>query len=325
MSRTASCIHAFAVAAAVAGALLGRPTPAPCAPAAPALEFGDAFWRHWGDGRAEIDSYDLVFPRYGEPRQGVAVAVYVTETFANTPRVKSDPGRHPATEEFPVLKLNLVRDFPTGIYDYNVMTSTFVALAPVNRRPAGSTTKVSFSSQEWCGNVYAQLLFDDGRARHTLHSYFDGEADRDEPLTVPNDAVTEDALLVWARGLATPLLAPGESRRVSLVRSLLVARLRHQPVAVERATLSRDRSAVRVTVPAGTFDTDVLRAAIGARTWIFHVERAAPRRVVQWQTGDGERARLVKSDRVAYWQMNAARDISELGRIGLAPRPPRTP
>ena len=79
--------------------------------------------------------YDLVFPRYGQPRHGVAVTIFVTETFSNTLRVKADPGKHPSSDRFPVMKLNLVEDFQTGIYDYNLMTSTFVALAPVNERP----------------------------------------------------------------------------------------------------------------------------------------------------------------------------------------------
>src|SRR5262249_52458683 len=157
--------------------------------------FDDAFWRRWGDGQAELAGYDLVQPRYGQKREGVALTIFVTETFSNALRVKSDPGKHPESDEFPVMKLNLVEDFPTGIYDYNLMTSTFVALKAVNGRSAGSTTKVSFSSQEWCGNVYAQALFDAASVRHESHSYFDGEADRQETLPYPEAGLAEDALL----------------------------------------------------------------------------------------------------------------------------------
>jgi hypothetical protein len=289
-------------------------------------EFGDAFWKHSGDGRAEIGTYDLVFPRYGATRRGVAVAVFVTETFSNSLRVKSDPGQHPKSDEFPVMKLNLVRDFQTGIYDYNLMTSAFVALASVNHRPAGSATKVSFSSQEWCGNVYAQLLLDDGSARHTLHSYFDGEADREDRITVPNDALSEDALLIWARGLASPLLGPGESRDVDLLRSLLVARMRHQPVVVEKARLEREAVTRHVTVPAGAFDVEIFRASVaGGRRWTLQVEKTPPHRIVSWETSDGESGKLVASDRLKYWQMNGPSYVSALSKLGLKPRPPRTP
>src|SRR5713101_837527 len=162
--------------------------------------FGEEFWKRWGDGKGEVSGYDLTFPRYGELRKGVAVVVFVTETFSNSARVKSDPGKHPKSDEFPVMKLNLVQDFSTGIYDYNLLTSAFVALAPVNGRPAGSATKVSFSSQEWCGHVYAQVLFDAHYARFTSHSYFDSEADSSASLELPNGALSEDALLAWARG-----------------------------------------------------------------------------------------------------------------------------
>ena len=301
-------------------------SPAPSFRGAGAPEFGDAFWKLWGDGQAELAGYDLTFPRYGASREGVAVTIFVTETFSHALRVKADPGRHPRSDELPVLKLNLIRDFPTGIYDYHLMTSGFVALASRDGRPAGSATKVSFSSQEWCGNVYAQVLFDAGSARLTTHSYFDGEADQERREPVPADAVSEDLLLVWARGLAAPVLAPGESRRVPLVRSLAVSRLAHVPFAVETATLSRSATPERVRVPAGDIDCDVFRAEIpGGRSWTIHVERSAPHRIAQWRTGAGEVARLLASDRIAYWRANDPDGIRLLSRLGLEPRPRRTP
>ncbi|HYM81866.1 MAG TPA: hypothetical protein VEY91_10735 [Candidatus Limnocylindria bacterium] len=288
--------------------------------------FDEAFWKHWGDGRGELSGYDLTFRRYGQPRKGVAVAVFVTETFSNTLRVKSDNGRHPVTDEFPVMKLNLVKDFPTGIYDYNLMTSAFVALAPVNGRPAGSTTKVSFSSQEWCGHVYAQLLFDASSARLTSHSYFDGEADQERKVTVPAGALAGDAALLWARGLAAPVLAPGERREVPWMRSLLTSRVTHRPAVVTRATLARLGGTSRVTVPAGTFEVERRTVAIdGGATWTFVVEKAAPHRVVSWESSDGERAELLASERLKYWEMNGPGGERALARLGLRPRPLRTP
>src|SRR5215472_14166548 len=151
-------------AAVLAIALLFARAGRSAAPNATEPSFGDSFWKRWGDGKGELSSYYLTFPRYGELRKGLAITVFVTETFSNSLRVKSDPGKHPKSDEFPVIKLNLVEDFSTGIYDYNLLTSAFVALAPINGRPAGAATKVSFTSQEWCGNVYGQALFDAGSA-----------------------------------------------------------------------------------------------------------------------------------------------------------------
>ena len=88
------------------------------------------FWAHWGDGKAELNGYSLKQPRYGAVRSGISVLIFVTEDFSDARRVKADAGKHPASDVYPVLKLNAVRDFSTGIYDYNVMTSTFLRVAP---------------------------------------------------------------------------------------------------------------------------------------------------------------------------------------------------
>src|SRR5262245_50861079 len=210
---SAALLGAAVLAIALVFARAARSAP----PSATEPSFGDSFWKRWGDGKGELSSYDLTFPRYGELRKGTAVTVFVTETFSNSLRVKSDPGKHPKSDEYPVMKLNLVEDFSTGIYDYNLLTSAFVALTPVNGRPSGSPTKVSFSSQEWCGNAFAQLLFDASSARLSLHSYFDGEADQSRVIAAPPDALAGDALLLWARGFTWPLVQPGERREVPLV------------------------------------------------------------------------------------------------------------
>jgi hypothetical protein len=300
--------------------------PAASSQTASAPTFGDPFWAFWGDGKGELAGYDLTFPRYGQLRQGVAVTIFVTETFSNSLRVKSDPGRHPKSDEFPVMKLNLVRDFPTGIYDYNLMTSAFVALEPVNGRPAGSATKVSFSSQEWCGLVYEQLLLDNASARFVSHSYFDGEADEQRTIEVPNDALSLDCLPLWARGFAGPVLGPGESRTTRVVGSLITSRLAHRPLALGEVTLARAKDREMRLVKAGRFETERFTAAItGGPTWTFWVENAAPHRLVEWMSSDGEHAQLLASDRLKYWELHDLGGEKYLARLGLTPRAPRMP
>lgn len=314
------CI-ATSILASCAGLLLSDP-----ATGATANPFGDSFWSTWGDGRAEVSSYELAFPRYGEIRHGTAVSIFVTETFSQEARVKADPGRHAADDEFPVMKLNLVQDFPTGIYDYNLMTSVFVAITSRWGRPVGSTAKVSFSSQEWCGHVYHQLVPNADGVADELHSYFDGEADRATHHEYPAPAQFEDALLLWARGFASPFLDPGETRDVNLLRSLETSRLTHVPVEWESATLSRSAEKSDVAVPAGTFSVETITARVGERTtWTFLVEVDSPRRVVEWSNTDGKKARLVASERLKYWEMNGSSFVDELPRIGLTARPPGTP
>src|SRR5574341_1266745 len=197
-----------------------------CASASP-----QDFWEHWGDGRAELNGYALKQPRYGALRSGSAVLIFVTEDFSDALRVKAEPSRHRAADVFPVLKLNAVRDFATGIYDYNVMTSAFVRIA------AGwPLAKLSFSSQDWCGQVWHQLVPRAGRLAGVFHSYFDGEADGTEDLELPQGGVVEDALPVLLRGWNGAYLEPGERRSVPFLPSLLWARLNHRKLADRKST-----------------------------------------------------------------------------------------
>ena len=95
--------------------------------------FGRDFWKTWGDGQAELCGYDLTIPRYGELRNGTAVAIFVTEDFNHAQRVKTDSPRGKGSGKvFPVMKLHPFQDFPTGIYDYNLMASVFGAREPVD-------------------------------------------------------------------------------------------------------------------------------------------------------------------------------------------------
>jgi hypothetical protein len=284
------------------------------------------FQQFWSDNKAELAGYDYTTTRYGQPRKGTAVTIFVTEPFSNSARVKADPGKHPPPDEFPALKLNLIEDFPTGIYDYNLMTSVFVALRPINNLPAGTPAKISFSAQEWCGHAYHQVLIDEKTIRSQQHSYFDGEGDADQKLENRPDALAEDAILLWARALAGPFLQPGQSREASVLRSLKRVRLGHVPLAWERARLTRKSGAEQITVPAGTFDAEVCTVEIdNGVNWTIWVERAHPHRILKWTTSNGDHAELLGSDRLTYWQMNRDGFQSALSKLGLKARPARTP
>lgn len=302
-------------------------------------DYGATFRKHWHDGKAELAGYELRFPRYGEIRDGTAVAIFVTEPFDAVSRVKPEG---PSPHRFQAFKLNLVQDFTTGVYDYNLMTSAFVQLEEVKGRPPGSLTKVSFTGQEWCGHVYEHALFDDDGVRTIHHSYFEGEADGSPGLPYPTGGFAEDGLLLWARGLAGPRLAPGERIEVPVLRSLEHARLHHVPLAWDRATLTRGTEPEEIDVPAGHFEVRVLTATVerkaGERTypegaparasrdeWTFYVERAFPHRIVRWTRSDGVDARLTGTARLPYWKLNGTGDAEVIRKLGLEPRPPRTP
>ncbi|MBY0372785.1 MAG: hypothetical protein K2Q23_02255 [Bryobacteraceae bacterium] len=288
-----------------------------------AILFGQSgFWQQWGDGQAEVSGYDLIVPRYGEPRRGTAVTIFVTEPFSNSLRVKADDGRHPAQDVFPVLKLNLIKDFQTGVYDYHDMLSSFVALAPVNGRPAGTITKASFSRQEWCGHTFQMALFDSSKVRVTRHSYFDGEADQAQQLPHLPNSLADDAVFFWARGYSEPALKPGEQRSVQYLTSSEHGR---GSLEWKQALLKRSPVAMRIQHDGQTVEAEKVTVQIidGVKKE-FTVERGGQRRILAWEFSNGEKATLLKSARLKYWEMNKKGMEGALRQLGLVGRPPRT-
>jgi len=291
---------------------------ASCAPpavaATPAAAVSSAFWDHWGDGQAELASYRLTRQRYKQARKGTTVLVFVTETFTDAQRVKSDGG-HP--DEYPVLKVNRADDYQTGIYDYNVMTSTFVRID--GTAPIGQPVKVSMSMQEWCGHVYEQLITGSGALDWTSHSYFDGEADRRQDLPLPEDGLLLDALPILVRGLVGDLVPAGGSRTLPALRTLASRRTQHAPPKWTEVTIARSDELTDVTVPAGTFSVRTITTTVGNQTTEWSVEAAPPHRLIRWANGTREVAELLGVDRQPYWQKNREGDEALLERIGLSP------
>ncbi len=277
--------------------------------------FGQDFWAHWGDGKAELNGYRLTQPRYGQSRSGTAVLIFVTEDFSDSSRVKADPGKHPASDVYPVLKLNVVRDFQTGIYDYNTMTSVFA------RASAGwPLAKVSFSSQEWCGHVWHQITPRGGKLEGLFHSYFDGEADGKDDLALPKDGVFEDALPILLRGWNGVYLKPGESRTVPFLPSLFRSRMAHKPLAWGKATITRAAAPVDVRVPAGTFKAVTFTVAEeGGAKSTYAFEFVPPFRLLRWSSDAGDDAVLLGSSRQSYWKLNGPGGERYLKELGLKP------
>ncbi|GEQ86041.1 hypothetical protein ULMS_15490 [Patiriisocius marinistellae] len=132
-------------------------------------EFSD----YWYAGTAEISSYQLNQSRYGEVRKGTAVTIFVTEDFTPKLQVKADNQNN---SNIPMLKLNLVKKFNTGVYPYSIMTSTF---SPVQN--TGHALKITNSVQEWCGQTFMQL---NNKTKFEIkaNSYFESEGDQELSL-----------------------------------------------------------------------------------------------------------------------------------------------
>lgn len=284
------------------------------------------FGSHWHDGRAEIDGYRFAVRRYGEERTGQAVMVFVTEPFRASTRVKADDPSRAPSDVFEALKLNLVRDFQTGIYDYNTMVSLF------SRSDSFDPVKLTFSSAEWCGHVYEELLVEPQHLRHRVSSYFEGETTAGT-LPHPPGGVIEEELFVRLRGLRGEYLRPGDRRTVPFMAGSFHRRLTHAPASWTRAEIERISELVNVQVPAGTFVTRLYVVRVtGGREGRFHIEAAYPHRIVKWAwsaargtTAEAsESGELTGTQRVAYWKLNGQDGERWLKPLGLLPSPRTT-
>jgi hypothetical protein len=292
------------------------------------LSLGAVFESHWQDGKAELDGYRYTVTRYGHARAGTAVMVYVTEPFSEAKRVKVDHPTPGSADVVEALKLNLIRDFQTGIYHYNTMMSLFT------RSRDFSPMKISFSGSEWCGNVYEEMLFERYHLADRYQSYFEGESDQ-RRLTLAKGGIAEEELFILLRDLRSDWLAPGQKRKVPFLPAAFYRRLTHRPLIWTQAVIERGRGAEAVTVPAGRFDAVrfVVKVADG-REGTFWVESAYPHRIVRWawlpaagmtQRGgwspaEGlDQGELAGSQRLPYWQLHNPGDEKYLAQLGLKP------
>lgn len=268
------------------------------------------FWDRWGDGRAEMSGYRITLPRYGEERDGTLVLVYVTEPHDRRRWIKDDDAPEP--HRVNVMKLNAALTFQTGIYPYSVLTSVFSPVDDWGRAERFQPAKVVLDAQEWCGSYRHQLWPGPAGLRSLRLSYFASEGERLREMEVPEGTLYEDGLLIQLRELDGPFAGGGDWEGW-IVPGLWRMRAGHGKVEPVRATITRD-SATWEDTPTTRF---VLEYGDYRRT--FHVERAEPRRVLAWTTSEGTRAALIRTERLAYWRLNAEGDEELLERLGLDP------
>lgn len=271
---------------------------------APKKQLSQEFKDYWYKGTAEITSYSLQQARYGEIREGNAVMIFVTEPFLPGLQVKADTND---SNNIPVLKLNATKNYITGIYPYSIMTSSFY---PVHDNQ--HALKLSFSSQEWCGHVYAQLNNRDN-FEIMSHSYFGSEADQDYHLGKAN---LENE--IWNKIRINPSDLPiGE---LTMIPSLEFVRLTHKELKAYNAITNLTESDSINTYEISYPDLE--------RTLKINFRSEFPYTIESWtdtyKDGFGEKAKVLTStatiiNRITtpYWQQNSNKDLSLRDSLGL--------
>ncbi|MCB0643128.1 MAG: septum formation inhibitor Maf [Phaeodactylibacter sp.] len=254
----------------------------------------DQFSKYWYQGEAEVNSYQLTINRYGEDRWGDAVLVFVTEDFSASKQVKLDNPAEAEGDKIPVLKLNELWKFKTGIYDYSMMQSVFT---PVSLKQHPKTLKVSTSSQDWCGHTFTQINLQDNKDyQYRQFSYFESEGDIDKKL---KDVLLEDELLTRLR-IDPDGVPTGE---VDLLPGNFFLRLSHEHAEPHMARIQK-----KSTENANELVIEYMHLD---RTVIIAYETNFPYKILSWEESNSKgrrvRATLKNSIKSPYWQRNSNR------------------
>ncbi len=271
------------------------------------------FYAHWADGKAEISSYEVVQPRYGALRQGYGVMIFVTESLHRQTLIKAESPT-PEADQFYALKLNHILKFPTGIYDYSVMTSVFSQVD--GQRHPFELRRISFSAQEWCGHVFDEALFRNGQINGHISSYFASEGRGTYQLKQPDHFASEDHLLIRIRELQGPFMDLGEVRAVEMLPSFWQLRQAHKPHAFVAGRIHKVAEE-QIELAAGVLASVRWDLHIGQRQRTLWTEKAYPHRILRWEDDDGGRGELMRTIRVPYWQLQADADAVYRRELGI--------
>ena len=258
------------------------------------------FNAYWYAGKGELNRYDLTIERYGEMRKGSAVCVFVTEDVSAAKQVKLDDPAAVPKDRVPVLKLNQLQRFVTGVYDYSLMQSIFT---PVDFKKYPHSLKWNTTVQDWCGHVFTQLNLKDKTFKVNQFSYFEQESD----LTFDVDAVLLETEL-FTRLRIDPLSIP--QGKVKMIADLTFSRLRHKGVAAVDAEISVKDGVCHVNYPSLKRQLDI------------NFDVKSPHIIKSWKEtmSDGKlisEAILKKTIMSDYWGHHSEADLALRKELGL--------
>jgi len=270
------------------------------------LSDSQEFRKYWFDNKAEISSYDLVQAQYGKLNKGEAVMVFVSEEFRLDKQVKleSDAEENATT----VLKLNFIKKFITGIYDYSMYTSVFT---PVQTNTFSATLKVTNTNQEWCGQSFLQLNYHQNGYQVLGKSYFEEEVSDENHIDY---AMLEDELWTKIRLLPIEQLPQGNILMVPSMKSL---RLRHKKVQAEMTKIKLESYKGDSTFKGKDLMDYQIKFPETQRDLRIIFEKGFPHQIVGWEDTYEEKNKKLTSRGVlkatiqnAYWEKNSPADTT---------------
>lgn len=249
-----------------------------------------AFDTYWNQNKAEITSYVLHQSRYGSTFEGTSVLLFVTEDFSKSRHVKLDEPEKYKSDATRVLKLNMHKEFVTGIYNYSMMNSVFT---PVVYDEYPHSLKLTSGVQDWCGQSFLQSIWKGNRYEVEQFSYF--ESDGNSKFSLANTWLEDE---MWNKIRIAPHKLPiGE---VKMIASAFYLRLSHKPNKVYTAQTA-------VTTSEDHYTYTIHYPELG-RTMTIDFEISFPHKILAWKETYGlnevTTGTLLKTIMIDYWNHN---------------------
>ncbi len=254
--------------------------------------------QYWYQGKAEVNSYQLIQARYGQLHKGDAVLIFVFEDQSKKSQIKLDDPISAGIDRQPSFKMNMMKRFNTGIYTYNLMLSVF---NPIGFEVSSFVSKTTVTVQDWCGHVFSQLNNRDNKFVCKNFSYFESDGDTEQVI---NAGWSEDGL--WNQIRINPNLLPiGE---VQLLPEMFYNRLKHRPQIYMNAKLQVSSINDSIQEYSIQYPTEF-------RTLKIRFTKENPYKIISWIEvyKDGSEmlttsAELLHSEMTDYWTKHNVQD-----------------
>ena len=269
--------------------------------------------KYWSDGLAEVSKYDLQQNRYDNIHEGHLIQVFVSEDFLTDKQVKNE--LYKSNKSTKILKRIETRHFTTGIYDYNMFSSSFT---PFDTKKFPKSLKVTSTSQEWCGTTFTQLNLTKKGYQHTINSYFETEGDNQ---SIIKDAIAEEDIFTKIR--MNPSLLP--IGKFDFIPSGITSRLLHLK-AKSYKSKGQMQDYTGNDFIGNSLKSYVIQTPSIERTVEIVFENKPPYKIVGWtdtypsvfdKKPRKTVAKLTHQIKEAYWGLNGKNDTEIRSRLGL--------
>jgi hypothetical protein len=199
-----------------------------------------------------------------------------------------------------VMKFNYVITVPTGVYSYRQMLSVFFEKR--NLHPV----KMTFGSQEWCGNSFKEIVNFRGKSFINFITYWDNQGSGMKALELEDGLPLYDALPIMLRALK---MKPGEKFRFPMLPGQISSKLTSfKPENANLAYLGKSQ----VEIPAGEFSANNFSVSHSKGEDLFWFAEDFPHVMLKWKRHDGTQYLLRKTFRLDYWNKTGPGDEKHL-------------